>query len=185
VNALEDPDQAQPRGHGRRWQLVVGLILTSVGVGLFAAIKGTRAASDLASILGTAIALVVALFSLLIERISHRRASSSGGEPTVAARINDATRSLEVAAGLVNELQTEMQARMVALERLQVENAEYEKLTAVRKEEAEAVSRLIEAVISSTHTRLSRSSRRDQVLFFVAGLAASIPVQIVVNLVTR
>jgi hypothetical protein len=92
---------------------------------------------------------------------------------------------LEVAAGLVNELQTEMQARMVALERLQVENAEYEKLTAVRKEEAEAVSRLIEAVISSTHTRLSRSSRRDQVLFFVAGLAASIPVQIVVNLVTR
>jgi len=127
----------------------------------------------------------VAVATLPILSRQPRRASSSRGEPTVAARIDDATRSLELAAKLVNELQIEMQARMVALERLQVENAEYEKLAAVQKEEAEAVSRLIEGVISSTHTRLNRSSRRDQALFFIAGLIASIPVQIVVNLVAR
>ena len=103
-------------------------------------------------------------------------------EPTVETRIEEATRALEMTAGLVNDLQAEMRARMATLDRLRNENAEFERLAAVRREEAEAVSRLIENVINRTHSKLSRSSRRDQVLFFVAGLAASIPVQLVVGL---
>jgi hypothetical protein len=59
------------------------------------------------------------------------------------------------------------------------------RLVAVRRDEAEAVSRLIEDVIGSTHVKLARSSRRDQWLFFLLGLLASIPVQILVTLLTR
>jgi hypothetical protein len=89
---------------------------------------------------------------------------------------------LRVTAELVSELQAEMEATMAALERLRIQNEEYEKLAAVREQEAQAVRRLVESVISGAHTELERSSRRDQALFFVAGLVASVPLGMLVNL---
>jgi hypothetical protein len=142
-------------------------------------------AEKVAALVGVAVSLVGVLLSMAAWGLSavpaYKMGGAPGDEPTSAGRIEEATRSLQVAARLVDELQTEMRARAVALERLQAENAEHERLAAVRKEEAEAVSRLIESVISSAHAKLSRSSRRDQVLFFFAGLATSIPVQLVAN----
>jgi hypothetical protein len=172
--------------------VVVGLLadVATANVRLPAWLSSGDLFATVAGVLATVVGLSLSLASWRrLPRLRGRRGSGDGderrAEPTVESRIEEATRALKVTAGLVSELQAEMQARMAALERLRAENDEYEKLAAVRREEAEAVSRLIENVISSTHSKLGRSSRRDQVLFFVAGLAASIPVQILVNLLTR
>lgn len=97
------------------------------------------------------------------------------------SRIDGATDALRTAAGLMDELQAEMNARAAALERIRAENVQYEKLAAVNKEEAEAVSKLIETVIGTAHTRLSRTTRRDQILFFALGLVAGVLVPLVIS----
>jgi hypothetical protein len=177
------------QAHGRRrregaWASVLGLL--SAGAGVVVALIANVASADfqwpdwltadqMASVLGVAASLTAVLLAILVTGFQLRSrtvpSAKLPAEPTVSSRIEEAARSLQVTAQLVDELRAEMQARAAALDRLQVENAEYEKLAALRKEEAEAVSRMIENVIGSTHAKLSRSSRRDQALFFALGLS--------------
>lgn len=103
---------------------------------------------------------------------------------SVEVRIEKATDAMRLAAELVDELQAEMDARTATLARLQAENDQYERLAGVRKQEAETVTKLVETVINNAHANLGRVARRDQALFFFAGLLFSIPLQILLNAIS-
>jgi len=105
--------------------------------------------------------------------------------PEVAARIDQAQEAMENTARLVDELQAEMGAKAAALKRVQAEAAQFERLASVRKEEAKAVTNLVESVIAGTHAKLDRKNNRSQLLFFVSGLLCSVPIGVLVNLWTK
>jgi hypothetical protein len=198
MNAWDDRDQ-KSRYRSERSQMpgwrVATFFAATVAIGAIAAVlvnvmtsefrqgalDGGDQIASVTSLFLTVVGLVLALLGWGIARSGKaRRDDKEPTGPTVERRIEEAMRSLQITAELVDELQVEMQAKEATLDRLRAENDEFEKLAALRKEEAEAVSRLIDGVISNAHSQLSRSSRRDQALFFLAGLAASIPVQLLV-----
>jgi hypothetical protein len=196
----EDPLRSDRERLRRRGWRVATLVVVTAGFSTAAGLLINLVTSDrrlpdwldsadqAASVLGVLVAVVGLLLALLTwSRVPRKRGPGRSEEPakaTVERRIEAATQSLQSAAELVDELQVEMQAKVAALDRLRAENDEFEKLAAVRREEAEAVSRLIESAISGAHSRLSRSTRRDQALFFLAGLATSIPVQLLISWLT-
>jgi hypothetical protein len=105
--------------------------------------------------------------------------------PSVLDRANDAAKAIHSATLLISDLQAEMGLRTAALERIQAESAEFERLATVHKEEAEAVTNLVESVISSTHAKMNRQNLQSQLLFFAVGLLFSIPIGVMVNLATK
>jgi DNA-binding MarR family transcriptional regulator len=110
-----------------------------------------------------AIGLLTVLAVFLTEPPSPIR-TASPGTPSLESRIKEAARSLQVTAGLMSELQAEMEARTASLERIRTENDEFERLASVTRKEAEAVTRVVESAISAAHVSLGRSSRRDQLV---------------------
>ncbi|GGM53619.1 hypothetical protein ACFFX1_54800 [Dactylosporangium sucinum] len=105
--------------------------------------------------------------------------------PPLELRIAEAAKSLSAAARLVDELESEMQVRAAALERIAAESSEQQRLAGVRADEAEAVTKLVESVISSTHARMDRANRRSQLLYFALGVATSVPIGVMINLWTK
>jgi hypothetical protein len=127
---------------------------------------------------GGFVAAGLAFIETPIDRLKARDARS---RTSIDNRINEASDALRATAGLVDELQAEMQTRIATLESLRAENDQYEQLAAVNKGQAEAVSHLIEAVMDTAHTRLKRATRRDQLMFFALGIVATEFVRLVVT----
>jgi hypothetical protein len=153
--------------------LVIGVVLNLVMDGSLPAADDLFGPARDAFVLVLVWAIVMIPVLALTSWLAYRTNRSSIGAPTIQDRITEATSAMQSAASLVDELQAEMQVRTAALERLRVENEQYEKLAAVQKVEAEAVSRLIETVIDGAHAKLGRTTRRGQWLFFLAGMAVS------------
>jgi hypothetical protein len=85
---------------------------------------------------------------------------------------------------LMDELHGEVTMQRTSLERLQAENEQYERLAAVNREAAAAVAEHLRALIGIEHAMCIRVNRRDQLWYFLAGVAASIPIQLLVNWMT-
>jgi hypothetical protein len=106
-------------------------------------------------------------------------------EPSLEERIKSATVTLRDVAATVDEVKAEVELRLAALERTRAEHDQFEQLTAMKAKEAEAVTRLVESVISATHVKMGRANLRSQMLYFALGVATSIPIGVMVNLWTK
>ncbi|MEU8198327.1 hypothetical protein AB0C10_31560 [Microbispora amethystogenes] len=96
-------------------------------------------------------------------------------------RLNDRIRAVNdaftEAATLMNELQRDLKAQQIAREALLTEAERQQKLLEVDKEQAEKIR---EILIGETKATI-RAERRQQLLFFALGLAASVPIGVFVN----
>ncbi|MFI5589862.1 hypothetical protein ACIA5G_32770 [Amycolatopsis sp. NPDC051758] len=86
-------------------------------------------------------------------------------------------RNLEQSGWLTTEIEAEFQLQIIALERIKAEADENQKLAALHQDEADAVR----AVIESAQVKGERPVKRQQWLFFLAGLFFSIPLGVGVN----
>jgi hypothetical protein len=158
------------------------MVVMAVATAIFAAVLPERRSEVVLS------AITVALFvglAALYGGMYLAIASREHRAPDLTERISRAAKEMRGVATLVEELETEMAAKMAALQRVQTESADFERVAAVRKEEAEAVTKLVESVISSTHDKMDRANRRGQLLYFALGAATSIPIGVMVNLWTK
>ncbi|RKN44315.1 hypothetical protein [Micromonospora endolithica] len=122
------------------------------------------------------------------------------------ARVGRLVASLREFDEVIKELQTELQTRQAAVDRLRAEEEQSRQLAAVKAEEAAAVRSLIDGAIGRAHAELqvrpadeqavlkgrlsvlqeeletARSKgRREQALFFLSGALVSIPIGFMVN----
>ncbi len=129
-----------------------------------------------------------------------------GGAAGIDDRVSRLVESLGEAESIVTELQAELRARHAAVDRLRAEEEQSRQLAALRAEEAKAVKGVIDAAITSAHASLQQSmlkeqselrarlkllqkdleqaqrkSRKEQMLFFLAGALLSIPIGLLVN----
>jgi hypothetical protein len=169
------------REHADSIAFLAGIFLVYLGIGVALDPKVGNVtkwvAAPLVILVGCSAAVVAIVFSGAFR--SGRQFAPT--EPTLTQRMQAASSSLEATSVLVNELQAEMQANRAALDRVRAENAQYERLAAVHRKEAEAVAQLVENVILATHEKLGRRNRRDQLVFFALGLLAAAPVQLLID----
>jgi hypothetical protein len=92
-------------------------------------------------------------------------------DDSIEQRVHDIQSSLDATADLVNELEQELTERSAALKALVEQKEEYENLAALNREEAEAVSRLVDKAVGHA----GRKSTRVGYLLFGLGVLASIP----------
>jgi hypothetical protein len=97
-------------------------------------------------------------------------------------RIDLLRAQLSESAQLLPVLQAELELRVAALDRLQADAVHYEKLASVKQEEAEAVQRLVEQTVGRGLAETARRGGRQQALYFASGLAASIPLGVLANI---
>ncbi|WP_043636791.1 hypothetical protein [Nonomuraea candida] len=95
----------------------------------------------------------------------------------LGTRIDAVNKAFADAATLMEELQRHLAAQEAARRRLVAEAEHQQQLIGMDREEAEAVRRLI---LGETRADIARQ-RRDQWLFFVLGVAVSIPVGVAIN----
>lgn len=77
----------------------------------------------------------------------------------------------------MKKVQSEVDLQVTALTKVKAEAEENQRLAELNKEQAEAVRR----VIASTNEAAAKPNRRQQWLFFLAGLFFSIPLGVGVN----
>ena len=132
-----------------------------------------------------ALFVVILLITIMTSILNNLDGRTRRGPPDIGRRIYEASEAMENVAALVDELQAEMGVRVAALKRIQEDSDEFEHLASLHRQEAEAVTKLVESVIASTHAKLDRKNSRSQLLYFFGGLACSIPAGVLVNLWTR
>jgi hypothetical protein len=128
-------------------------------------------------------------------------------QESTETRIGRLVASLHESQRLITELQAEIDVKAAAVARLQAEEEQSRQLAALRQEEAAAVNRLISTTLNAAHDNLrreleqerdhlrgnlshlqleleamQRKGRRDQWLFFGAGVVLSIPIGIMINI---
>jgi hypothetical protein len=79
---------------------------------------------------------------------------------------------IDETADLIDDLKQELSDRSAALQALTAQKEEYENLAALNREEAEAVSRLVDKAVDNANRR----STKVGYLLFIVGLLASIPI---------
>jgi hypothetical protein len=121
------------------------------------------------------ITAAVIAFAILAIKVAGKGVSRTTVERgSTVQRVEAMKRTLLDSSSLIGELQAELEVRTTALERLRAQEDAYEELARLHEREAAAVSVLVEKVITDTHRTLERSSRRDQIVFFVLGVLASV-----------
>ncbi|QYC42522.1 hypothetical protein Nocox_24595 [Nonomuraea coxensis DSM 45129] len=80
----------------------------------------------------------------------------------------------------MDELERDIQAQQAASEALLTQAEEQESLLAINQEQAEKIRKIIVGETKAT----IRSERRQQWMFFAAGLLLSIPIGVLVNLIS-
>lgn len=106
-----------------------------------------------------------------------RRAAPEPVEPDITDRIEQLRSHLGTSATLIKQIESEFQLQVVALERIKAESEENQRLAELTREQADAVR----GVIASANDRAAKPAKRQQWLFFGAGLFFSIPLGIGVN----
>lgn len=106
---------------------------------------------------------------------------ASDPKTLLSRRVERLHASLRDAAQLIDELRAELEARTSALEQLRVDAEDYETVAALRRDEAAAVTRLIEGVIGRAHGKLERRQLWTNVGFFVLGVVATVVLTLVLG----
>lgn len=158
----------RPRWTDLPFYPIIGFSLILGMFGFYVPISGEGDYSTVGLILVAASSAIGLAVSIRLMRPYARQEQ----RPLIERRIRTATQAMTHAAALVDELQAEIAARTATLDRVRAEHQRYEELAAIRKEEAAAVTRLVETVIANTHAWLGRSNR----LYFVAGVLATVVV---------
>ncbi len=126
----------------------------------------------LASVVGVGASGILTDFA----RRLGRRAVPALAEPDTD-RIEQLRSHLGASAKLIKQIESEFQLQVAALERIKAESEENQRLAELSRAQADAVR----AVIASTYDTAARPAKRQQWLFFGAGLFFSIPLGIGVN----
>lgn len=126
------------------------------------------------------IALAATVVSGALARFGQRlgrAAEPEPAEPGITDRIEQLRSHLGTSATLIKQIESEFQLQVAALERIKAESEENQRLAELSRDQAEAVR----AVIASANDKAARPAKRQQWLFFGAGLVFSIPLGIGVN----
>jgi ABC-type multidrug transport system fused ATPase/permease subunit len=133
---------------------------------------------------GAIFGLILAIIAIAVSRSIARKARQSlevEKSSTLSDRIAQLTRNLTSSSGLIDEIQAELQLQVTALERIHEEAEQNRQLAALHADEAEAVRKLVAATIEGAQAKVEKPSKRQQWLFFLAGLFFSIPLGVGVN----
>ncbi|MDA0565217.1 hypothetical protein LG943_12950 [Streptomonospora sp. S1-112] len=114
---------------------------------------------------------VVVVFLLVFTKVMPERKGNA--RLGMEERIDQAHARLREGASLIEEVSAELETRRVALERLRAQREQYEKLAALDHEQAQAVTRLVEATVEKGHRRAGRAAWFQQMLFFLLGVVAT------------
>ena len=112
--------------------------------------------------------------------VTHAIAAERPTEPLLAG-IDRLRRVLDESIDFIPEMQAEIDLRTAAIEKLQKSAEHYEELAKLNRDEAEAVKRLVDETIRRAQAEVVRRSGREQKLYFLTGLAFSIPLGVVGN----
>ncbi|MEV4321463.1 hypothetical protein AB0J37_04470 [Microbispora rosea] len=136
-------------------------------------------------IVGLVIALPIAIFTYkLFMRVVHarnlRRLGLADEHPSerLRRRISSVNRAFAEATALLDELQRDLAAQQAAREAVVAQAKEQERLLALNQEQAENIRQIL---LGETKATL-REERRQQWMFFVLGVAASVPIGVLINL---
>lgn len=134
----------------------------------------------------TALTIAALLLSVLSgvfgQTLSHRRRTESRPEPKpLEELLNQLTANAVEAGRLATLVQTEIQAQLVQVEKLRKDASEAEHLAALHGAAAEAVAAQVRAAITNETKKSKRYSFWSGIAFFVAGVAASIFVTLLVR----
>jgi hypothetical protein len=102
---------------------------------------------------------------------------------TLAGRVEALRANLAQSGSLIEEINAELHLQTTALDRIRAEAEQNQRLAALHKVEADAVRDLVAATIEGAQARAAHPSRRQQWLFFLAGLFFSVPLGVVGNFV--
>lgn len=116
------------------------------------------------------------------QRKREQRAAASG-RSDIADRIEVLRANLAQSATLIDEINAELKLQTTALDRIKGEAEQNQRLAALHKEEADAVRNLVAATIEGAQEKAARPSRRQQWLFFLAGLFFSVPLGVIGNFI--
>ncbi len=100
---------------------------------------------------------------------------------TIEARLTELSSSMRSSAGLVEELSAELDARKVAVRKLQEEAATAEALAELHKEQADAVRSVLDTQLKTSVRRIRGDSIKIGVASFVAGGGVSFLVTLLVH----
>ncbi|OPG12524.1 hypothetical protein [Microbispora sp. GKU 823] len=157
----------------------LGFLATAV-LAVFAAVlmerNGVDAALWLPFLANGVLVLIVAVFTARPDRQRMRSARENPGE-RLSRRIERVNSAFTEAAALMDELRRDLEAQQDARDALLAEGQRQQELLSINKEEAERIDKYL--------TRRDRDKERkslyQQVGFFVAGLLASVPLNLLSN----
>ncbi len=93
---------------------------------------------------------------------------------SLEARLTALGETMRASARLLEEISAEMDARLVAAERLKTESQAAERLAELNEAQRQAVARLVRAEVSTEGKKSFRQGLLANFLFFLAGVFASI-----------
>ncbi|MEU7855230.1 hypothetical protein [Nonomuraea sp. NPDC049141] len=134
----------------------------------------------LLALLGVALLALMAFALLYLWVRDRRRIERADEDPGKAlkGRIDRVNRAFAEAASLMNDLRRDLEAQQIAREALVAQAEEQQRLLEVNEEQAEKIRHILVGETKAT----IRMERRQQWMFFALGLAASIPIGVLINL---
>ncbi|WP_424533663.1 hypothetical protein ACOZ38_25340 [Sphaerisporangium viridialbum] len=135
---------------------------------------------------GTVAGVIVAAAALLLGIQQNRRgqrairAAKEDPATTLKRRIERVTLAFVEAAELMDELQRDLEAQQAVRQALIAKAEEQQQLLAVNEEQAEKIRQIL---VSETKSNLRAEQRREW-MFAALGLVMSIPIGILINLIT-
>jgi hypothetical protein len=127
------------------------------------------------------LSLVAAYFARRINRAASAEAEIAVAEESLTDRIEGLRSNLKQSTVLMDEINAELGLRTAALDRIRQEAEENRRLAALHADEAEAVKNLVASTIEGARAQADKPAKRQQWLFFLAGLFFSIPLGVGVN----
>jgi hypothetical protein len=172
----------------RYWPLAVGLAVVVI-TGLYTGITlGWASLWNSWAIPGMSIATAVAIASgsalLQMAQQGQRRSKELTAErqSPLSNRIEMLRDNLKVSDAIIAEITAELNLQMTSLDRIRAEAEENRNLAALHKDEADAVKKLVETIHTAQNTT-TEQGKRQQWMFFVAGLLLGIPPSVLANFV--
>jgi TolA-binding protein len=137
--------------------------------------------STIAPLLAVALGGLTGVAGWVIQPRFRSKERSSSTEITLEQRIQALAETMRSSARLVEQVTAEIEARAATAERLRDEAQAAEQLAQLSKAERDAVARLVRAEVSDQNRKSTRLSFVASALFFVAGVAATVAVALLVH----
>jgi hypothetical protein len=122
--------------------------------------------------------LVGGLAKLVQDRIAPRKKVA---DTSLEQRLSELGLTMKQAAGLLTQVEAELEARAVRARTLQAAADEAENLAKLHAQEREAVARLVRGEIAMEGKRSARQQLVANLLFFLAGVLVSVAVNLFVQ----